>query len=141
MAKFKVAGVSQVFLDNSAGTRLNMTAYVDTVSSLGKEIMPLEVTTFADSAERFIAGIEVSQEVTLSGPFDDTAAVGIDFVAGTLVGVIASVELAPVGTASGQRKILGEFLFTSYKVNAAVKERVSYELVAKLDGTLSIGTY
>lgn len=141
MSKFKVSGVSQIHIDNSAGTLLNVSAYVETLSALGKEIMPLEVTTFADSAERFISGIEVSQEITLSGPFDDTASVGIDSIAGTLVGVIASVQFAPIGTASGQRKYTGEFLWTKYSVNSAVKERVSYELVGKLDGTLSVGTF
>lgn len=142
MAKYKVAGVSQIHIDNSAGTLLNMTSYVDTVSALGREIASLEVTTFADSAERFIAGIEVSQEVTISGPFDDTAASGPDAVFSTLVGTINTIQFSPVGTASGARKITGEFLFTGYKINSAVKERVNYELTAKLDGTLNAtGTF
>lgn len=142
MAKYKVAGVSEVSIDNSAGTLLNMTAYIDTITALGKEITPLEVTTFADSAERFIAGIEVSQEVTISGPFDDAATTGPDAVFSTLVGTINTIRFAPAGTASGRRQITGEFLFVSYKVNSAVKERVNYELVAKLDGTLNAtGTF
>ena len=142
MAKYKVAGVSEISIDNSAGTLLNMTSYVDTVSALGREIMPLDVTTFADSAERFIAGIEVSQEVTIEGPFDDAATTGPDFVFSTLIGTVNTIQFAPAGTVSGRRKITGEFLFTSYKPNASVKERLSYTLTARLDGTLNAtGTF
>lgn len=142
MAKYKVAGLTEVSIDNSAGTLLNMTSYIDTISALGREIAPLEVTTFADSAERFIAGIEVSQEVTIEGPFDDAATTGPDAVFSTLVGTINTIQFAPAGTASGRRKITGEFLFVSYKPNASVKERVSYTLTAKLDGTLNAtGTF
>ena len=119
-----------------------MTSYIDTISALGREYMPLEVTTFADSAERFIAGIEVSQEVTIEGPFDDTATTGPDAVFSTLVGTINTIRFAPAGTVAGRRQITGEFLFTSYRPNAAVKERLSYTLTAKLDGTLNAtGTF
>lgn len=141
MAKYKVAGNTNVQIDNSGGTLLNMTSYVDTVSDVGKEVASLDVTTFADAAERFIAGIETSSEITINGPFDDAATTGPDAVFGTLVGVISTFQIGPVGTASGARKINGEFLWTSYKVNTAVKERVTYTLVGKLDGTLTVGTF
>jgi hypothetical protein len=142
VAKYKVAGLSEVSIDNSAGTLLNMTQYVETITALGREFASLEVTTFVDSAERFIAGIEMSEEITISGPFDDAATTGPDAVFSTLVGTINTIRFAPAGTASGRRQITGEYLFKSYKINAAVKERVSYELVAQRDGTLNAtGTF
>lgn len=117
-----------------------MTSYIDTVSNVGKEIMPLDVTTFADSAERFIAGIEVSQEITIAGPYDDTATTGQDAVMGTLVGATQTFEVNPVGTAAGARKISMEMLWTGYKVIGAVKERMQYELTGKQDGSATITT-
>lgn len=137
MAKYKVAGVTVVRIDNSAGTILDMTQYIDSITTVGKEVAPLEVTSFNDGAERFVAGIEMSEEVTVSGAFDDAATSGPDAVFPTLVGTINTIEYNPAGTVSGRRKITGEYLFVSYKVSSAVKERVNYELRARRDGTIN----
>lgn len=141
MAKSKVGGVSIVLIDNSAGSPINMTAYVDTLESVGKEYMPLDVTTFADAAERVIAGIEAGMPISVNGPFDDTATTGPDAVFGTLPGVITTFEYAPIGTASGKRRFLCEVLWLSYKVTGAVKDRVSYTLLGTKDGTMSSTVY
>ena len=141
MAKTKVAGVSIVIIDNSGGSPINMTSYVDTIESVGKEYMPLDVTTFADSAERVIAGIEAGLPISISGPFDDTATTGPDAVFGTLPGAIVTFEYAPIGTASGKRRFLCEVLWLSYKVSGAVKDRVSYTLLGTKDGTMSSTVY
>lgn len=140
MVKFRVAGNCVVRIDNSAGAIQNMTSYIDTVSAVGKEYMPLDVTMFSDTAERVIQGIEMSSEVTVSGAFDDTATTGPDAIFGTLVGTINTFEFNPVGTVSGARKISGEFLWLSYKIVNAVKERVNFELTGKLDNVLTITT-
>mgnify|MGYP001564742661 CR=1 FL=1 len=137
MAKYKVAGVTVVRIDNSAGTILDMTQYIDSITTVGKEVAPLEVTSFNDGAERFVAGIEMSEEVTVSGAFDDAATSGPDAGFPTLGGTINTIEYNPAGTVSGRRKITCEYLFVSYKVSSAVKERVNYELRARRDGTIN----
>jgi hypothetical protein len=139
VAKFKVAGNSVVRIDNTAGALVALTAYIDAMSTLGKQVAALDVTTFGDAAERFIAGIEESQEFTISGPFDNTSSVGPDVVLANLPGTIGSVEFNPVGTAGGARKITGEFLCTFYRVNTSVKERVTYEAGFRQDGTMTFG--
>src|SRR3972149_1062885 len=104
MAKYKVGGQSVYIQGNSAGTAINLTSYIDAITVLGKEIMPLDVTAFSDVGERVIAGIERGQEYTISGFFDDAATTGPDAVLSTLVGVTATFTWAPIGTASGARK-------------------------------------
>ena len=140
MAKYKVSGLTEVKIDNAGGTLINLTSYIDTISSFGKEVDSLDVTTFADSAERIIAGIEKSQQFTISGPFDDTATTGPDATLAPRVGTLGTFEIFPIGTVSGRRKISGEALCISYKPAAAVKGRVEYEAVFKLDGASTIGT-
>lgn len=140
MAKTKVSGVSVIKVDNAGGTLLDMSAYVDSISALGKEVQSLDVTTFADSAERIIAGIEISQEFTLSGAYDDAATTGADITFAARVGTLGSFEWFPAGTASGKRKISGEALCTAYRPKAEVKGRVEYDVVFKVDGAATIGT-
>ena len=140
MAFYKVNANSVYGLADSGGTRRVMTAYIDTISVLGKEVDALDVTAFADAAERVIAGIEKSQEWTLSGIFDDTATSGPDAVLGTLVGVLGTFDWSPIGTVAGRRKFSGTALCLAYHTRSAVKGRVEFDARFKLDGTISVGT-
>jgi hypothetical protein len=140
VSKFKVSGNSEVWHDNNGGTLRNLSLYVDSMSAFGKQYASLDVTSFADSAERVIAGIEESQEYTLSGHYDDTATTGPDAILAPLVGTLGSGTLYPVGTAAGSRKFTWEDLCTGYKITAEVKGRVQYEATFKVDGSVTVGT-
>lgn len=140
MAKYRVAGNTVVQVDNAAGTVVALSAYIDSISGLGKEVQSLDVTAFTDTAERVVAGIEASQEWTISGGWDDAATTGPDVVLSALPGTIGTVAYYPKGTAAGSRKISGEFLCTFYRVTGEVKGRIEYEAGFKLDGTITIGT-
>ena len=141
MAKYQVSGVTVIRIDASAGGALSdISDQVDTISpGGGKVIQSLDVSTFADAAERVIAGIEESQEFSLSGPFDDKTPTGIDSIMGTAIGTILSFEINPAGTVSTRRKYTCEVLVTSYQPDLTVKDKVGYTLVLKLDGAMTIG--
>ena len=140
MAKFKTGGNSEVKITNAGGTLINLSAYIDTISALGDEVMQLDVTGFTDTGERIIAGIRTGQEFTIAGAFDNAATTGPDAVLAPLVGTLSAIEYHPIGTASGRRKFTGTALCVAYTVNAPVKERVSYECRFKMDGAISVGT-
>jgi len=141
MAKFIVAGNTEFKQDDSAGTLRNLTQYIDNINNPpGKEVAQIDVTSFNDTGDRFIAGIEQTGEYTLAGHFDDTGTTGPDSVLAPLVGTLGSWEFFPVGTASGRRKYNGESLCISYRPQAAVRERVSYEARFVVDGTVTVGT-
>lgn len=136
MPFFKVSGSTVILVDDFTGSARALTAFIDGASSPGKRVASLEVTSFADSAERFIAGIEESSEVTLSGPWSDSAT-GQDAYLPALVGTIQTLAFSPAGTGAGARKITGEFLCMSYQMNLEVKGAVRWESRHKLDGTLN----
>ena len=137
MARYLVSGTSIVRVDNSTGTILSLGTAIDSVSDVGKEVDALDVTSFADTAERFIAGIEKSREVTLEGPYEDSGSAAPDNHYSTLIGTIQTVEFNPAGTAAGRRKITGEFLCTRYEVIMVGKQPVRWRAVHKLDNTLN----
>lgn len=141
MAKYKVTGNSEFLITDVNGTVRNMSSYVDSISpSPTKQVAALDVTTFGDDAEAFIAGIELSKEVTITGPFDDTASSGPDAVFAVMVGTARAFTLYPIGTASGARKYTGTLLCTNYEPGGGVKERVSYTAVFTKTGTVTVGT-
>ena len=136
MPFFRVAGNTVVLVDDATGTARALTAFIDTVSGLGKGVANLDVTSFSDTAERIIAGIEESGEITLAGPWSDSGT-GQDAYLPALVGTINTVAISPAGTGAGARRIAGEFLCMSYRMILEVKGAAKWESRHKLDGTLN----
>ena len=142
MPNYKVQGNTVLRIDASAGGTLNsITTYVDRITpGFGRAYQVLDTTHFDDAAERVIAGIEQSQEFSLTGAFDDTATTGPDAIFGTAVGTALTFEFNPIGTVAGNRKFTGEVLVVAYLPSGEVKGRVNYEVRLKLDGTIVVGT-
>ena len=137
----RVGGNTVILVDDASGTARNLTAYITSVSAIGRRQTALDITSFADGAERIIAGIEESGEVTVSGKWS-TDGTGPNAYYPALVGTIQTLEVGPNGTASTNRRIRGEFLCTEYNVITEVKGEVQWEARHKLDGTLDgTGTY
>ena len=141
MAKYKVAGNAQFLITDISGTVRNMTSYVDTMSTPPtRAVIPLDVTTFGDTAETFVAGIDQSKTVTIEGPFDDAATSGPDAVFAPMIGTARAYTFYPIGTTTGRRKYTGTLLCLNYEPGGGVKERVSYNVTFALTGTVTVGT-
>ena len=121
----------------------NMSAHTDAISPMpSKALIPLDTTVFADGGETFINGIHASKEVTVSGPYDNTATTGPDAVYASLVatGTVFTWTLFPASTAAGSRRYSGTGLPIDYEPGGGIKERVSYSFVFKVSGTYAVGT-
>ena len=125
------------------GTNRNMETYIDNISPPPtKAFIPLDVTMYKDGGENFIAGIQQSKEVTVSGAFENTAASGPDHVFAALAnaGTSRTWSYYPNGTASGRRIFSGTLLPLDYEAVGPVKERVSYSFKFRTIGTITSGT-
>ena len=71
MAKFPADGSSYIEVDDSGGTPRNLSPYVDEIELLGQKVGFLDVTGLSDTAQRVIAGVQLSQDFLLRGAFDD----------------------------------------------------------------------
>ena len=141
MAKFPADGSSYIEIDDLGGTPRNLAPYVDEIVLLGQKVAFLDVTGLSDTAQRVIAGIQLSQDFLLRGAFDDQITTGPDAVLTGIVGQIGTVSLGPAGNSSGQRKISGEFLCLSYQVISRVNHLVKFEARFKQDDAISLGTW
>ena len=141
MAKYPVAGNSYIEIDDAGGTPRNLSAYVDEIEPLGREISFLDVTGLNDAAQRIIAGPQLGQEFALRGVFDDTATTGPDAVLSGIVGSIATGSYGPAGNSSGQRRITGEFLCLSYRVISRVKHQVRFTARFRQEDSVSLNTW
>lgn len=141
MAKFPADGSSYIEVDDSGGTPRNLSPYVDEIELLGQKVVFLDVTGLSDTAQRVIAGIQLSQDFLLRGAFDDQTITGPDAVLTGIVGQIGTVSLGPAGNGAGQRKISGEFLCLSYQVISRVNHLVKFESRFKQDDNISLGTW
>jgi hypothetical protein len=135
-----VHGKSAVFkLDNSSGTLVDYSAYLDNVG-FPRSVDTAETTTFgvAGSAKTYIVGLS-DATVSLSGLFDATAD-------GTLAGVLGqaatlSFEYGPAGSTGGFIKYTGEAIMKSYSVTAAVGDSVKASVELQVTGAVTRTTW
>lgn len=139
MAKNRVAGTMSFEVDNTGGTLINISAFVDSVAPAGDEVTWIDVTQFIDNAERIIAGIRPAQEFRIAGFFDNAASA--DALLAPLPGTIGTVRFGPAGTATGARRFQAEALCVFYHVTGEVKGAARYETLFKLDGSMTVGTF
>ena len=80
MAKYSSADL-KIEIDNSGGTPVDLSAYIDTIDGFNMEALTQESTPFGVDAEEHLAvGISRTNPVTVEGFYDDTAASGPDAV-------------------------------------------------------------
>lgn len=137
----KVAGKDTVFwLDNSAGTLVNLTTFTDNCD-LDRKVALLDVTQFGDAGEKAIPGLQ-GDSFSVSGAYDGAAA-AID---AHLSGIYAhantqTFEYGPEGGTTGKVKYSGECRLEGYKVTSTVKGRVEWSASLKVDGVVTRGTF
>ena len=122
MPRTPVAGNSYIEIDDSGGTTRNLSAWVEEVEPLGRQVSAVDVTALNDTSRQVVKGVEPVQEFTLRGLFDDTPVTGPDAVLAGIVGTVVTVAYGPAGNAAGQRKISGQFLCLSYQVGGRAEE-------------------
>ena len=135
-----VHGKSAVFkLDNSAGSLVDYSAYLDNVG-FPRSVDTAETTTFgvAGSAKTYIVGLS-DATVSLSGLFDATA----DGTLAAVVGQAAtlSFEYGPAGSTGGFIKYTGEAIMKSYSVTAAVGDSVKASIELQVTGAVTRTTW
>lgn len=140
-----VHGKSTVFkLDNSAGTLVDLSSYLDDVG-FPQSIDTGETTTFgvAGGSKTYIVGLN-DRTISLSGKWDATldahfAAVIAAQAAGTQAS--ASFEFGPAGSAQGAVKYSGEALVTSFEVSNPVADVVTFSAELQVTGQVTRGTW
>lgn len=131
-----------VKLDTSGGVLTDISTYCNKVE-LPQDIDVKEVTTFGSSNRAWLAGFNDS-DGKISGPWTRAsdaffAAIIAGFADSSLASV--SLEYAPEGTSSGDRKIYGEVILKNYQVSSDVDSPVMWSADLKVTGGLTRTTY
>jgi predicted secreted protein len=136
-------GKNTVFkLDNSSGTLVDLSAYLEEVS-VPRSIETGETTTFGSSAKSYITGLS-DATISLSGKFDSTldahmAGIITALSAGTIDTV--SFEYGPESSTSTRIKFSGEAIVTSYEVSSPVADVVTCSIELQVTGAITRGTW
>lgn len=89
-------------VDNSAGTLVDLTQYIDTINEVNVGARLQDATTFGDQwVEQIFTGLREAQPVTIEGFYDDTATSGPDAVlygGGAALGQVRTLEITWGGT-------------------------------------------
>lgn len=130
-------------LDNSAGTLVDLSAYLDEIS-MPRSVETGETTTFnGTSAKTYITGLS-DATISLGGKFDSTAdAHFTGILTALLAGTIDSVsfEYGKEGSTAGRVKYSGEALLTSYEISSPVADVVTFSAELQVTGAITRGTW
>lgn len=114
---------------DNAGTPRDITCSVDTIGGIGVTNDEIDVSTFCDTVHQYLSGLGDAQ-LTLGGPFNNTADVGAHVVfsgladnKATAVAISLGIRGAPSG---GDPRWSGTFTKTSYIVNADLNGAVKW---------------
>lgn len=130
---------SKFSIDNSAGSLVDLSAYIEQVS-LSRSIETAEVTTFGNSAKQYIVGLS-DGSVSISGKFDAAGASTVDSVLSGILGQSATVswEYQPnsATVSSTNPKYTGEGIVTSYEVSGSVGDSVTFSAEVQVTGVIT----
>lgn len=129
-------------LDNSSGSIVDLSAYLDEVS-MPRSIETGETTVFGNNAKTYITGLS-DATISLSGKFDSTVdAHFANLIAALQNGTLASAtfEYGKEGTTAGRVKYTGEALVTSYEVSSPVADVVTFSAELQVTGDITRTTW
>ena len=141
MTGYASTGRSYVAVADADGVMRDLSAWVERVGPLGRELSGRDVAGVNDAAARTAAGPEAAQEFTLSGRWDDTPDIGPDAALSGIVGRSVRVDYGPVGSGAGQRRVSGSFVCLSYRISSRAGEPVRFEARFRQDGPAELGTW
>lgn len=141
---FASGKIANFTLDNSAGTPVDLSAYLSNMD-LDQLIAALETTTYlaTGGSKTFLSGLR-DGKVGISGYFDPTLDAHMNGViaahaAGTLA--TASVVVGPAGLTTGLPKYSFEAILTDYKCTSPVAGIVTWSATLQVTGAITRGAY
>lgn len=123
-------------LDNDAGSLVDLTAYITSVS-MSDSFGVIDVTTMGKNWREKIRGI-ADASLSVEGVYDPLPGTLIP-KAGTITST-TSFELYPQGTAAGKPKITGECYVESYDMPSGIDDAVMWSASLQTSGTITFGT-
>lgn len=136
---FKQGRVTKFFLDNSAGTLIDLSAYVDHVDVPEDQEMH-DTTTFGKNARTFLPGLR-SGTVSISGKWDTVIEAHMAGLLALQTGASATFEYGPEGNTTGNRRITGECFLTKYEPPAQVDGVTPFTAEFQVTDTITRNTY
>jgi hypothetical protein len=124
-------------LDNSAGTLVDLSSYIDDVS-MPTPVDQLETTTLGANSKTRIVGLK-DATISIKGPWDPTIETHMSGILGAAAS--KSFEYGPAGGASGQAKRTGECVLVSFQVQTPVAGRIEWSAELAVTGDVTFGTY
>lgn len=135
---FSPGNAAIIKLDNSAGSLVDLTAYIASIDAIGQSRRMSDVTTFASTADEMYPTLPNAETYSMSGPWGTA----IDSHMRGIVGGTASstLEFYAAGTAAGKPKQSVEVYVTDFRYAADATGLLTYTASLQTTGALTYGT-
>lgn len=140
MAFTHSAGVAKTFLDNAAGTPVEITAYIKGVTA-ETSVETADSTVLANTARQFVFGLEDGGETTVDFLLDDGGVVWTLLTGLWNARKIGTLTAAPLGTTAGKPKLERECGITKLGSPIVVDDVAKVSVTLKASGATTQGVY
>lgn len=132
-------GKDAVFkLDNSAGTLVDLSTYVDSVDGLPGSVDMQDVTTFGATGKRVYPGLKDGQ-IRVTGVYETAVHTHFSGIFG--LAATQTFEFGPEGGTAGKPKITGECRVAEYTAPVQVGDVLKWSATLQLDGAVTFTTF
>lgn len=135
---FRAGTVTHFQLDSDAGSLVNLSSYIDTVSHPQSTDM-LEVTAFGSASKVFIAGLNDGDTLQFSGALDSPVGTQLYKLKAAQAAGTASHSFlyGPAGSVAGYPRVSGETLVQQFTFSSGVGGRVEYAASLQITGVVT----
>lgn len=139
---FKAGKTSHILMDSVAGSPVDISALIDTVS-FPQPVDTHEVTTFGNDDKQFIVGLANGGQISFSGPHDVALGTFVSAVkaAHSAGSASSTFTYSPGGSVSGQLKVEAEVYVTAFGPSSGVGGRVEYQGSLQVTGAVANTTW
>jgi hypothetical protein len=126
------------WLDNAAGSLVNLSAFCDTVD-VSQSVDNAEDTTYstaAHPAKGYLPGLK-DATISIGGPWSGT----LDRHMDAMLGRTGTYEAGPDGSAPGDVRYTAEGILTEYSGAIPVGDKITWTATIQSTGTLTRNTY
>jgi len=137
VAKYSSSSVS-VVIDNSSGSGVNLTQYIQTIGGFDIEAQTEESHSFGDSwVENLATGIRRGSDLVIGGIYDDTSTTGPDAILNAVASAPSTSTRTVVLTYGGSKTSTFEANILRYNRTPVRNELTKFECTLQVTGAVT----
>lgn len=133
------AHLSVISYDNAAGSPVDVSTFINSFSGLDLLRDMLDSTNFGSVSKTSTPGLRGGGDISISGDWGTTLHTQLIAIDALTTNASQTLRYSPAGTGSGAPFLSVETLLSSYTINSAVADKVTFSATLQMTGNVTTG--